>query len=118
MSQNRRRNRSRAKGSGQGNEGQRKGNNTNSRRRPEPKVDPVEFWGEPDQLPEPVASIHGVPDVRALVTSLGRIPIPGQETAAEHWFSLVYERSAVLAGALAAAGDLVGDGPEGPEGSG
>ena len=40
--------------------------------------------------------------------SLGRVPLTGQETAAEHWFSLVYERAAVLAGALAAAGDLDG----------
>ncbi len=33
----------------------------------------------------------------------------GQETASEHWFSLVYERAAVLAGALAAAGGLLAE---------
>ena len=41
-----------------------------------------------------------------VATSLGRAPIPGQENASRHYFSLVYERAALLAGALAAAGDL------------
>ncbi len=50
--------------------------------------------------------------MKAVVRSLGRVPIPGQETAAEHWFSLVYERAAVLAGALAAAGGLAADGSD------
>lgn len=112
MSQNRRRNRNnRAKGNNQANSGQRKGNTgaQGTRRKSEPSVDPVEFWGDAGRLPDPISAVQGVPDVRALVTSLGRVPIPGQETAAEHWFSLVYERSAVLAGALAAAGEIDGD---------
>jgi len=75
-------------------------------RRKEPRVDPVEFWGDPESLPEPHTRVVAAPDVRALVSSLGRPPITGQETAAEHWFSLVYERAAVLAGALAAAGGI------------
>ncbi len=75
-------------------------------RRKEPKVDPVEFWGDSESLPEPHTHVATAPDVGALVSSLGRPPITGQETAAEHWFSLVYERAAVLAGALAAAGGL------------
>ncbi len=66
-------------------------------KRNEPKVDPVEFWGDPAALPEPMRAI------------LGRVPLSGHETAAEHWFSLVYERAAVLAGALAAAGGLLGE---------
>lgn len=101
MSQGRRRNRSRGKGG----EGQKK---QNQRQRSEPKVDPVEFWGDPEALPDPIDSIDDVGDVKAVVRSLGRVPITGQETAAEHWFSLVYERAAVLAGALAAAGGLDG----------
>jgi hypothetical protein len=40
------------------------------------------------------------------------VPLSGHETAAEHWFSLVYERAAVLAGALAAAGGLLGESDE------
>ena len=75
-------------------------------RKSEPKVDPVDFWGDADALPEPIDAITEVPDVKAVVRSLGRVPLSGQETAAEHWFSLVYERAAVLAGALAAAGGL------------
>ena len=111
MSQGRRRNRNRnksqnaAKSNGQ-NTGQNSGQNR--RKKAEPKVDPVEFWGDPELLPEPISAVEGVPDVKAVVRSLGRVPLTGQETAAEHWFSLVYERAAVLAGALAAAGGLDG----------
>ncbi|MEM9465333.1 MAG: hypothetical protein AAGA90_08155 [Actinomycetota bacterium] len=81
-------------------------------RKNEPKIDPAEFWGDADALPEPIDAIDDVPDVKAVVRSLGRVPLTGQETAAEHWFSLVYERAAVLAGALAAAGGLAGDDPD------
>jgi hypothetical protein len=71
-----------------------------------PKVDPKEFWGDPELLPERIDGIEHSPDVRAVLTSLGRPPLTGNETPAEHWFSMVYERAAFLAGALAAAGDL------------
>ena len=85
----------------------------NRGRKNEPRIDPVEFWGDRSSLPEPITSIDEVPDVKAVVQSLGRVPITGHETAADHWFSLVYERAAVLAGALAAAGGLHGaDGEE------
>ena len=70
------------------------------------KVDPVEFWGDPSRVPETNRGLSHAPNVRAVITSVGRPPIAGQETAAEHWFSLVYERAAFLAGALAAAGGL------------
>jgi hypothetical protein len=75
-------------------------------RKDAPRVDPREFWGDPDLLPERIDGIRHSPDVRAVLTSLGRPPLTGNETAAEHWFSLVYERAAFLAGALAAAGAL------------
>ncbi len=78
-------------------------------RRKEPQVDPVDFWGDAEALPEPLDHIREAGDVKAVVQSLGRVPLNGQETAAEHWFALVYERAAVLAGALAAAGDLLAD---------
>ena len=74
-----------------------------------PKVDPREFWGDPALLPDRIDGIRPSPDVRAVLTSLGRPPLTGNETAAEHWFSMVYERAAFLAGALAAAGDLDDD---------
>jgi hypothetical protein len=41
------------------------------------------------------------------VRSLGRPPLQGHETIAAHYFEAVYDRSVVLAGALAAAGDLI-----------
>jgi len=99
------------KRSGQG--GQGKGGGTEEakqnkgQRRKEPQVDAAEFWGDPEALPEPMEHVREAADVKAVVQSLGRVPLSGQETAAEHWFALVYERAAVLAGALAAAGDLV-----------
>lgn len=81
-----------------------------------PKVDPVVFWGDPALLPEPPGPIESSDDIGALVRSLGRIPIAGRQTAAEHWLKLVYERAGVLAGVLAAAGglspDVSGDQPE------
>ena len=83
-------------------------------RKSEPKIDPAAFWGDPAALPEPIEAIDEVADVKAVVRSLGRVPLTGQETAAEHWFSLVYERAAVLAGALAAAGGLSGESSDPP----
>jgi len=70
------------------------------------KINPVEFWGDPELLPAPEDPVAQSGDVRALLNSLGRPPLTGQETAAERWFTLVYERAALLAGALAAAGEL------------
>lgn len=81
----------------------------NQPKKNQPKVDPREFWGDKDVLPERIDGLSHSPDVRAVLTSLGRPPLTGNETAAEHWFSMVYERSAFLAGALAAAGDLDAD---------
>ena len=98
------RSRNRTKGNsantGGGQQKQQKG------RKQAPKVAPVDFWGDPSRLPEPGDGLAHAPNVRAVLTSLGRPPVSGQETAAEHWFSLVYERAAFLAGALAAAGGL------------
>jgi len=70
------------------------------------KVDPVKYWGAHDALPAPSEHVTSSPSPVAAVDSLGRPPIPGHENAAKHYFSLVYERSANLAVALAAAGGL------------
>ena len=75
----------------------------------------MEFWGVPSAVPETEGGISHAPNVRAVLMSLGRPPVTGQETAAEHWFSLVYERAAFLAGALAAAGGLDEPGPAGAD---
>ncbi len=71
-----------------------------------PKINPVEFWGDPETLPRTDETAEHSGDARALLESLGRPPVPGQETAAQRWFTLVYERAAFLAGALAVAGEL------------
>jgi len=105
----RKRNRSRSRGGS--NKTQAK--NQGGQKKAAPKVDPKEFWGDQDLLPDHIEGLQHSPDVRAVLTSLGRPPLSGNETAAEHWFSMVYERAAFLAGALAAAGDL-DDAPEIP----
>ncbi len=72
------------------------------------RVDPKTFWGDPATLPS-------VADVRvnittnpvAVVKSLGRPPLSGQQNASEHYFTAVYERAVNLGAALAAAGDLI-----------
>ena len=43
----------------------------------------------------------------AVVKSLGRPPLSGQQNASEHYFSAVYDRAVNLGAALAAAGNLV-----------
>ncbi len=109
----RRRSRSRSRGkSNKANPSAGKKHPKGGRGEPAPKIDPVEFWGDPGLLPEPEGGLTHAADVRAVITSLGRPPISGQETAAEHWFFLVYERAAFLAGALAAAGGLDQDSTE------
>lgn len=70
------------------------------------RVDPTKFWGDRDLLVIPETIELDTEDASVVATSLGRAPIPGQENASRHYFSLVYDRAALLAGALAAAGDL------------
>jgi hypothetical protein len=70
------------------------------------KVDPRKYWGDRELLVIPESFAIDTPDTSVVATSLGRPPIPGQENASKHYFSLVYDRAAMLAGALAAAGDI------------
>ena len=98
---------SRAQGSqGKGHQPNEPKQNKGSRHK-ESQVDLAKFWGDSEAMPEPLDHIREASDVKGVVQSLGRVPLSGQETAAEHWFALVYERAAMLAGALAAAGDLL-----------
>ncbi len=102
----------RAAGNDGGNQnGRNSDKSRNSRRRKGPrkkKVDPKVFWGDAEQLAK-------VPDVKATITtnpsavvqSLGRPPLSGQQNAAEHYFAAVYDRAVNLAAALAAAGNLI-----------
>ena len=80
--------------------------NRNRNRRKKKRVDPLVFWGDPEAIPrgrQHVATSHE-PD--ALVRSLGRPPLQGQEQAAERFFDAVYRGSVGLATALAAAAHL------------
>lgn len=67
----------------------------------------AEFWGDPEDLPEPRDDIRITTDPSAVVRSLGRPPLPGQEQASEAYFAAVYARAVGLASALAAAGELI-----------
>jgi hypothetical protein len=67
----------------------------------------AEFWGEQGDLPAPRDDIRITRDPSAVVRSLGRPPLPGQEQAAEAYFAAVYARAVGLASALAAAGELI-----------
>ncbi len=65
------------------------------------------FWGDEDKLPNFGGTVRITNDATAVVTSLGRVPLSGSETIAEHYFEAVLERSVMLGSALAAAGGLV-----------
>jgi len=84
----------------------RKGKN---RQKNQVTVDPTKFWGDPGALPAPIDHVNSSPDVTAVVSSLGRMPIPPHETAAEHSFQLIYQRAEGLASALAAASGLAAE---------
>ncbi len=78
-----------------------------------------DFWGtdpdddtERDTIVEPNRLITPGVDPTALIESLGPLPFPGGGIA-EHYFHAVYERSASLAVALAAAAGLLELSPSG-----
>jgi hypothetical protein len=65
------------------------------------------FWGDESKLPTSDGEVRITNDATAVVSSLGRVPLSGSETIAEHYFEAVLERSVMLGSALAAAGGLV-----------
>lgn len=71
------------------------------------KVDPTAFWGDPEKLPGPDSRITITPNPSAVVKSLGRAPLSGQQNASEYYFGAIYDRAVTLGAALAAAGDLI-----------
>ena len=91
---------------GGGKKQNKKGRSRSRNRNKRAKQSPKQFWGDVDALPEPQAYSSTSADITAVARSLGRPPIPGQEGAAMHYFTVVYERAAVLATALAAVGGL------------
>ncbi len=67
----------------------------------------TQFWGAPTDLPAPAETVRITKEPAAVIRSIGRPPLPGQETIAEHYFAAVYDRAVSLSSALAAAADLV-----------
>ncbi len=65
------------------------------------------FWGDPANLPDVRNEVRMTADPDAVPRSLGQPPLPGHETAAEHYFAAVYDRAVTTAGALAAAGGMI-----------
>lgn len=66
------------------------------------------FWGDADRLPPAERDVRITEDPSAVPRSLGPPPLPGHEKIAEHYFTAVYDRAVATAGALAAAGGLIG----------
>ncbi len=89
--------------------GKRKGK---SRQKGQSPTDMSKFWGDSDTLPERIDHVHSSPDVSAMVRSLGRMPIPPHEVAAEHSLKLVYQRAGILASALVKASGLDDEGDQ------
>ncbi len=82
------------------------GRRRNRKRRNRSKAT-AEYWGDKDALPDPTSDIRITEDPAAVVRSLGRPPLPGQDHVSEAYFTAVYGRAVGLASALAAAGDLI-----------
>jgi hypothetical protein len=78
-----------------------------SRSKGRKSVSPAEFWGDPDATPPEAPRVVAVEDPTAMVRSLGPAPLAGRENVSQHYFAAVYERAAMLAGALAATAGLL-----------
>jgi hypothetical protein len=93
-------------GNGRAQNGQGGARKRNRKRRNRSKA-AAEYWGDKGLLPDPTSDIRITDDPSAVVRSLGRPPLPGQEHASEAFFAAVYGRAVGLSSALAAAGDLI-----------
>ena len=100
--------------------GQRRRNQSRSKRKG--KQPPSrEFWGVnptggdgPAEEAAPAVEIRVSEDPVAMVASLGRPPLSGQDQVAAHYFTAVYEKAAMLANALAATAALPDAAPDQP----
>ena len=61
----------------------------------------------PPAIVTEVRRVSVTTDPTSTVRSLGKPPLAGREAAAEHYFEAVYHHAVAMAGALAAAGDLL-----------
>lgn len=94
------------RGKGGGNR-RKRGNNRRRGRGGSRRRDNVGLWGDAKALPEARSDVRITDDPSALARSLGAPPLPGHDEIAKHYFRAVYERSVMVAGALAAAGGLL-----------
>lgn len=94
-------------GKGPGNNGGAKNGRRRNRKRRNKGKAVAEYWGDRSKLPEPTSDIRITDDPAAVVRSLGRPPLPGQDHVSEAYFTAVYGRAVGLASALAAAGELI-----------
>ena len=83
------------------------------RRRNRNRSDPKKVWGNKETLPLPIHNVKTPRATQAVLDSLGKPPIPGQEVPSLEHLGAIYDRSAGLAFALAAAGGLDKPLPEG-----
>lgn len=79
----------------------------NRRRKAKRGANPDEFWGDRSKLPQDKPKIRIITDPPAVIRSLGRPPLSGQQNHADAFFAAVYQRSVTLASVLAAAGNLI-----------
>jgi hypothetical protein len=77
----------------------------------------ADVWGSSNTDADDVGeAIEMSDDPAAMIRALGPPPLPGHEQAAEAYFAVVYDKAAALAGALAAASNLLQlDEPAGDE---
>lgn len=94
-------------GKGQNNGGGKSSGRRRNRKRRNKGKAVAEYWGDRSKLPEPTSDIRITDDPAAVVRSLGRPPLPGQDHVSEAYFTAVYGRAVGLASALAAAGELI-----------
>lgn len=96
------RSRRRGKGAGGAPRSRRGGGN----RAPQ-RGDGAGFWGDAAKLPEARQEIRITEVPAAVALSLGPPPLHGHEAIAQHYFTVVYDRAVMLAGAVAAAGGML-----------
>ena len=97
---------------GKGNAAAQRNRRATSNRSPQ-RVDGAGFWGDPAKLPEPRQEIRITDAPAAVALSLGPPPLHGHEAIAQHYFTVVYDRAVMIAGAVAAAGGMLN--PNDPE---
>lgn len=65
------------------------------------------FWGDPERLPDPITDVKVADEPAAVVHSLGPPPLHGRDAIAEHYFTLIYDRITMMAGAVAGAAGMI-----------